>query len=321
MAEDDKNRMGPQKVVPSVFKGVPLPQNNGAGHPSGTTGPGHTPGVPARPEPQNKQIPKSSLVTKLSQSEDSSRGPGQNRAAGVFPKTAPKKQAPQSPLINRLPQPQESLKQPGPVVQPEAGRFSESARTGLWQQIMDKLFAPKPGVSPARQKAMVIMVPILAIIMIFAFRQVLSNAPSQTEGAGTDDAPVVAKADTGTEIDWKIPEPIQITEKDPAKLPDESDNQNQQQNQETAEPDNATGTIIIRDIVFSRDKPSAVIGSKIVYVGDVINGATIVKIDRDGVEFEKNGDRWEQMVREVNKFPILKTADQNEEQSESTKIK
>jgi hypothetical protein len=319
MAEDDKNRMGPQKGVPSVFKGVPVPKNNGAGHPSGTTGPGHTPGVPARPEPADRQIPKSSLITKLSQSEDSSHRPGQGRAAGVFPKTASRKQTPQSPLINRLPQPQESLKQAGPVVQPEAGGFSQSAQAGLWQQIMDKLFAPKPGVSPTRQKAMVIMVPILAIIMIFAFRQVLSKAPSQTEGAGTDDAPVVARADTGTEIDWKIPEPIRITEKDPVKLPDESDNQNQQQNKKTAGPDNATGTIIIRDIVFSRDKPSAVIGSKIVYVGDVVNGATIVKIDRDGVEFEKNGDRWEQMVREVKKSPILKNVDQSEEQSESVR--
>jgi hypothetical protein len=166
---------------------------------------------------------------------------------------------------------------------------------------------------------MVIMVPILAIIMIFAFRQVLSKAPSQTEGAGTDDAPVVAKADTGTEIDWKIPEPMRITEKDPVELPDESDNQNQQQNEKTAGPDNATGTIIIRDIVFSRDKPSAVIGSKIVYVGDVINDATIVKIDRDSVEFEKNGERWEQNVREAKKFPVLKTADPNEEQSEPIK--
>jgi hypothetical protein len=319
MAEDDKNRMGPQKGVPSVFKGVPVPKNNGAGHPSGTTGPGHTPGVPARPEPPDRQSPKSSLITKLSQSEDSSHRPEQNRAGGVFPKTASRKQTPQGPLINRLPQPQESLKQPGPVVQPEAGGFSQSARTGLWQQITDKLFAPKPGVSPTRQKAMVIMVPILAIIMIFAFRQVLSKAPSQTEGAATDDAPVVAKADTGTEIDWKIPEPIKIAEKDPVKLPDESADRNQQQNGKTAGPHSAAGTIIIRDIVFSRDKPSAVIGSKIVYVGDVINGATIVKIDRDGVEFEKNGDRWEQMVREVKKFPILKTVDQNEEQSESVK--
>lgn len=319
MAEDDKNRMGPQKEVPSVFKGVPLPQKNGAGQPSGTTGPGHRPGVPARPEPPDRQIPKSSLITKLSQSEDPSHRPEHDRAAGVFPKTASRKQTSQSPLINRLPQPQESLKKPGPVVQPEAGGFLGSARMAQWQRITDKLFAPKPGLSPTRQKAMVIMVPILAIIMIFAFRQVLSKAPSQTEGAGTDDAPVVAKADTGTEIDWKIPEPIQITEKDPAKLPDESHNQNQQQNEETAKPENATGTIIIRDIVFSRDKPSAVIGSKIVYVGDVINDATIVKIDRDGVEFEKNGDRWEQKVREAKKFPILKTAGQNEEQSEPIK--
>jgi hypothetical protein len=54
-----------------------------------------------------------------------------------------------------------------------------------------------------------------------------------------------------------------------------------------------------------------------VYVGDVINGVTVVKIDRDSVEFEKNGDRWEQKVREEKKIPILEVTGQSEGQSET----
>jgi hypothetical protein len=54
-----------------------------------------------------------------------------------------------------------------------------------------------------------------------------------------------------------------------------------------------------------------------VYVGDVINDATIIKIDRDSVEFEKNGDRWEQKVREGTKIPILEVTGQSEGQSET----
>ena len=159
------------------------------------------------------------------------------------------------------------------------------------------------------------MVPVLAIIMIFAFRQILSKAPRKTEGAGTDDAPVVVNADTGNEIDWKIPEPIAVIMRDPIKLPDESSTQNGDQNETTGKV--TTGEIIVRDIVYSKDKPSAVIGSKIVYVGDKINDVTIVKINRDSIEFEKDGDRWEQNVREGKKIPISEVPDESEGQSES----
>jgi hypothetical protein len=211
------------------------------------------------------------------------------------------------------------LKQAAKATQPESSPFIEETNDGLWQQIKDKLFTPKPGVSPTKQKAMVIIVPVLAIIMIFAFRQVLSKAPRQTEGAGIDDTPVVANADTGHEIDWKIPEPIAVIMRDPIQLPDESGTQNPEQNGDQNETTSevTTGVIIVRDIVYSKDKPSAVIGSKIVYVGDIINGVTIVKIDRDSIEFEKNGERWEQNIRNGKTSPILDAPDESEGQSES----
>ena len=315
MSELDKNKAGLQKKVSSVFKGVPVPQNNGAQQPSGTPAPDHTPDVSPKPVSADRQISQSSLVKKLNQSEDSSDKAEQNQTANIFPKSTSTNRMPQSPPINKLPQPKESLKQAAP--QPEGGPLLEATSQGLWQQIKDKLFTPKPGVSPTKQKAVVIMVPVLAIIMIFAFRQVLSKAPRQTEGAGTDDASVVANADSGHEIDWKIPEPIAVIMRDPIKLPDESNTQNGEQNETTGKV--TTGTIIVRDIVYSHDKPSAVIGSKIVYVGDKINDVTIIKIDRDSIEFEKDGDRWEQNVRDGKKIPILEVSDESEGQSEPIK--
>ncbi len=315
MSELDKNKAGLQKKVSSVFKGVPVPQNNGAQQPSGTPAPDHTPDVSPKPVSADRQISQSSLVKKLNQSEDSSDKAEQNQTANIFPKPTSTNRMPQSPPINKLPQPKESLKQAAP--QPEGGPLLEATSQGLWQQIKDKLFTPKPGVSPTKQKAVVIMVPVLAIIMIFAFRQVLSKAPRQTEGAGTDDPPVVANADSGHEIDWKIPEPIAVIMRDPIKLPDESNTQNGEQNETTGKV--TTGTIIVRDIVYSHDKPSAVIGSKIVYVGDKINDVTIIKIDRDSIEFEKDGDRWEQNVRDGKKIPILEVSDESEGQSEPIK--
>jgi len=322
MSELDKNKAGLQKKVSSVFKGVPVPQNNGSQQPSGSHTPDPAHGVSPKPAAADRQVLQNSLIKKLNHSEDSSNKAEQKQTANVFPKPTSMNRMPQSPLITKLPQPEESLKRAAKATRPESSPFIEETSDGLWQQIKDKLFTPKPGSSPTKQKAMVIMVPILAIIMIFVFRQVLSKAPRKTKGAGTDDVPVVvANADSGHEIDWKIPEPISVMTRDPIKLPDESSTQNAEQNGEQNETANKPnqGVIIVRDIVYSHDRPSAVIGSKIVYVGDEINGATIVKIDRDSIEFEKDGDRWEQNVREGKKIPILEVPDEGEGQSESIK--
>lgn len=316
MAELDNNMEEPQKQLSSAFKSVPLPQNSGAKRPSDKSKPGNKPGGSENPASVNKQASKTSLISKLSQPEDSSEKAGRSQSINVLPKSMSAKQTSQNSLISKLPQPGESLQKSEPAVRSKEGSFLNTASRNLWQQFNNKLFAPKPGVSPTRQKAMVIMVPILAIIMIFAFRQVLSKAPNQTEGAGTDDIPIVSNTDTGHEIDWKIPEPITVIEKDPINPPNENDNQNPEQVEqiETTGQDESE-TIIVRDIVYSKDKPSAVIGSKIVYVGDVINGITIVRIDRDIVEFEKDGERWEQNMREGKKNPILNVTDQSEGQS------
>jgi hypothetical protein len=316
MAELDKNKEELQKQVSSVFKGVPHPKNKNVQKSSDTPKSDQKSNCPPKPVSASTQIPKSSLISKLNQPEDSPGGTDQSQTANVLPKIISTKQTPQGSIINKLPQPKGLSKQPAITIQSEDGSFSETTGRDLWQQIKDKLFAPKPGVSPTRQKAMVIMIPILAIIMIFALRQVLSKAPSQTEGAGTDDAPLVSKTDTGNEIDWKIPEPITVITRDPIKLPNENDTQNPEQgeqNETISQFD--TETIMVRDIVFSRDKPSAVIGSKIVYAGDVINDITIVRIDRDSVEFEKNGERWKQNVREGKKNFIIEVTDQSEGRS------
>jgi hypothetical protein len=325
MSELDKNKAGLQKQVSSAFKGVPLPESNGPRQPVDKPKAGNTHDASMKPMSADKQISKSSLISKLSQSEDSSNKAEQDQTANVFPKSTNTNRTMQSPTIGKIPRLKESLKQPAPTIQPDDGPSVEDTSIGLWRRTKEKLFTPKPGVNPTRQKALVIMVPILTIIMIFAFRQVLSKAPRQTEGAGTDNAPAVtANADDGHEIDWKIPEPITVIARDPIKLPDESDSQNAEQNgKENAEQNESAdnkpkqGEIIIRDIVYSDDRPSAVIGSKIVYIGDKVNDATIVNINRDSIEFEKGEKRWVQKVRGPEDTAVREANDPNEDQPES----
>jgi len=167
---------------------------------------------------------------------------------------------------------------------------------------------------------MIIMVPILAIIMVFAFRQVLSKAPRKTKGTGTDDAPVVvANVDSGQEIDWKIPETISVMTRDPIKLPGEIDTQSTEQNAGQNETANKPKqeAIIVRAIVYSNDRPSALIGTKIVYVGNKVNNATIVNINRDSVEFETDEKRWVQKVHEEENISVQKVDNPSEDQSET----
>jgi len=56
---------------------------------------------------------------------------------------------------------------------------------------------------------------------------------------------------------------------------------------------------VVAGILYSADKPSAAVDRKIVHEGDTIHGATVVKIYKDKVEFEKNGKRWEQKVQQA----------------------
>jgi hypothetical protein len=52
----------------------------------------------------------------------------------------------------------------------------------------------------------------------------------------------------------------------------------------------------ITGIIQSNDKPSAILGGKIIHEGDSHHGVTIVKIHKDKIEFEANGKRWIQRL-------------------------
>lgn len=54
---------------------------------------------------------------------------------------------------------------------------------------------------------------------------------------------------------------------------------------------------LVSGIVFSNDKPAAVVGTQVLNEGDVKNGVTVVKITKEEVQFEKNGRLWTQKVQ------------------------
>ena len=65
----------------------------------------------------------------------------------------------------------------------------------------------------------------------------------------------------------------------------------------TSAPGAQDGELAVRGILYSQDKPSAVIGNQIVHEGEKVSGATIQKINKDSVEFELDGKKWTQQIQ------------------------
>jgi CheY-like chemotaxis protein len=64
------------------------------------------------------------------------------------------------------------------------------------------------------------------------------------------------------------------------------------------------GTIV--GILYGKGEPCALLNIELVHEGDIRNGVKVVRIDKDEVEFEKDGQRWTQKVL-ANPDPHWKT--------------
>lgn len=258
MAEDKKKKPGLHKKISSIFEGVPLPQPGSLQPP---------PAVPSGPPP--------------SQPDDSSQKP--------LP--PPPFQALRAAQESRPYEAGQPSSQATPVSQPRA-EAAKAAGTGLWQKIKDKLLAPKPSVSGTRQKVMLILVPVLFVVLIFVAISVLVP-PREVQGPPPS-TPATAAVSSDSKIDWEIPPPYQATLRDPmqpvpsAIIPGKTE----PEKAEAVKPEKP----VVKGILYSEDNPSAIISTRIVHEGDKIAGATVLKINKNSVEFEMDGKKWTQSV-------------------------
>lgn len=246
-----KRRAGLHKQISSIFNGVPTRRDTDAPQSAG---------VPVQEQPNHEGDPERNKEY-LGLLAPSSLAPTKPKPELSPPKDVPAKQTKAVAVVIT----------PGPAP---------------WQKtldkIKDKLFAPKPGVDATRQKATVILVPVLFVILIFVFIRVIGTPWSGTSSPQiTEPSNAVA---SNNKIDWQIPEPYPTTLRDPMQFG------------LAATTYAGTGGLIVKGIVYSEDNPSAVIGAKIVHEGEKVFGATIVNINKDSVEFEMDGKRWTQKV-------------------------
>jgi hypothetical protein len=156
-----------------------------------------------------------------------------------------------------------------------------------WKQIKNKLFVPKAGVNANRHKTMVILIPALLVIFIFIIVRVSNQLlPKVTNAQDLGAANVAGSvAISEKKINWQIPELYPTTLRDPM------------QASLSAAGQGGGGNLIVKGIVYSEDRPSAVVGTQIVHQGDKISGTTVVKINKNNVEFEMDGKKWTQEVQ------------------------
>ena len=265
MQEYKKTGAGLHKEISSIFSGVPIPQNS-AGSPSSSAsvpeGNGVGAGAEAVKAPGNPVHEPAARLQAGSVDVASS-------AAGNPPKA----------------------------------EFSMKTVKGTpWQKLKTKIFSRNSGVGSGRQKTMVLLIPILSIVLIFVLTRVLST-PARTLAKPQAPNPAGAAANSDDRIAWEIPAAYPAALRDPMELPsamapEPEPNEPQQQgpNGDVVEVTEDTEKLIVKGILHSEDRPAAVIGAKIVYEGDVVLGATVVKINQNTVEFSREGERWTQNV-------------------------
>lgn len=260
--KSNKKRSGLHKEISSIFDGVPVPSDRTAAKPH--TGPEQgQPGYDSPRPPQNPQIPGSYQRLKSGAAAHSKTAV----AAAVVP-------------------------------------------AGPLQQLVKKLFASKAGVSSARQKAAVLLIPVLLVALVFLLSRAFDISLFKTKTTVPPKPAVPAGTASTTEIAWQKPDPYPVGLRDPMKLTDEMAAQinaeaqakvdavtQNQANTDTTKPQTTVvEELSVKGILFSDDNPSAVVGTRIAHVGDVIAGATILKINKKSVEFEKDGQTWTKTV-------------------------
>jgi len=244
-------------------------------------------------ENESQKKRKSGLHKEISSIFEGVPIPGRDNAqqpSGAAPKhpgQIPTKPTPSPAAVTQKPG-----KQPAAKATPGKSPLQE-----IWKKITNKLLQPEEGVSPTRQKVMLILIPVLAIALIIVFMPFFKTPSRDLIGPKKIDS-TKTTPEPGRDIDWPIPKPYPAGLRDPTQLGGTSTSMGTEpiKSATTKEDIIRSSRLPVKGIVFSKDYPAAVIGTQLVHEGDMISDVTVLKINRDSVEFEMNNERWIQRI-------------------------
>ena len=114
---------------------------------------------------------------------------------------------------------------------------------------------------------------------------VFKSPGSANAKTGQKDVEITVKK----EVTWVKPLVIPEDMRDPM-----SDSPSQNLVDETEKPKQDYSKFVVTGIVQGTKGNSAIVSSKVLFEGEEIFGATVVKINNDSVEFEMDGQKWTQ---------------------------
>jgi len=151
------------------------------------------------------------------------------------------------------------------------------------------------GLDPAdlrRQLMAACLIPVLAIGLILLLMKNMA-----TPGSTASPAAVTALSTTqniaasSSQVQWQRPDAL------PESLPDPMGNSTRRRVVGQGELVDAEGQVKVKGLLYSEDRPAALIGTDVYYVGDAIGDIEIVKITRDNIGFKSaDGREWQQTV-------------------------
>lgn len=213
---------------------------------------------------------------------------------------------PASPAVAKAPSlaqrmaaaPTEAVQTPAaPALRPRPVTRSRTAaqppKASLSAQLKKKMTGSGKTMDP-RQKKMTLMVGVLsvvfAVVLFISLGGLGSSSATAAENKQTPPSAAVVKKDSEA-LQWHRPQPLTEPMRDPMKPAPKKLTAGQ------TGDSTAPSALIVKGIVFSKTRPTAIINEKIVAQGDTINGIKIVSIAREEVEFEQDGQRWTQPVQ------------------------
>ena len=152
------------------------------------------------------------------------------------------------------------------------------------ENVKAKLLTLKQGAALDRQKMMLLLFPVLAIVLLLVVVNAVKTSPG-TSVTPLNKATAAVPLSPGSKINWEIPQPIPANLRNPMVF-------GPPQLRETE----LLEALAVKGIVYSEDNSSAIIGDRIVSAGDTVAGATIVKINSDSVDFAMGDKKWTRKV-------------------------
>lgn len=157
-----------------------------------------------------------------------------------------------------------------------------------WKQWADKLKLRQTadsGANAKKQKMMTVLVAVLTVVFVGVLYLSLGGVGSaDSKKSLVSPASAAAATPTSSADQWAFPKPVPEPLRNPM-LP------------APVVVGKSLNSLAVRGIVYSQNKPSAIVNNQIVEIGHTVNGVTIVNITPNAVEFEKEGQRWTQGVQ------------------------